>query len=66
MTDNTYSPKFLFFNGFFYAFGLVSNPITKILNNRKKVTDLDNIESDWVKIGNDIKKIYGQEISNIG
>jgi len=53
---NTY--KYVFINGFFYTLGLSSNPIGEIIDAKKHITDLDNIKSDWNKIGNDIKKAY--------
>ena len=59
---NTY--KYVFVSGFFYALGFVSNPIEEFINSKKYVTDLDNIKSDWNKVGNDIKKAYETQIAN--
>ena len=53
--------QYVFINSFFYVFGLTSNPIHEAINNKKQISDLDNIKSDWNKIGNDIKKVYESE-----
>lgn len=47
----------IFIKGMLYFFGLGENPIEKIRKN-----DRDAIASDWINIGNDIRKaltIYG-------
>ncbi|MCL2291096.1 MAG: hypothetical protein FWC34_10440 [Bacteroidetes bacterium] len=65
MNSKIFNSKYIFINGFFYVFGLTSNPITQILDYRKSIADMDSIESDWIKIGTDIRKVYEQETSNI-
>jgi len=59
------SSQNLFIKSVFYAFGLRDNPVAQILNEKRHITDLDNIKSDWVKVGTDIRKVYEQETANI-
>jgi hypothetical protein len=57
--------KSFFINGFYYALGFQDNPIRTLMNERAQKFDIDDIKSDWAKIGNDIKKIYESQTANI-
>lgn len=49
-----------FFSGVLYLFGLSENPIEKVKKNRVHRDDFQNIQSDWHKVGQDIRKAYGK------
>lgn len=47
--------------GFFYFFGLTSNPLQHISSSYKYQSSVEALNADWKKVGHDLKNAFDEQ-----
>lgn len=54
-----------FLKGILFFFSLEENPIFQHLEEMKEKSDSDRMAEDWIKVGNDLKKVMKGQQGNV-